>query len=438
MKRNLLQMAFAAFWTIFALVSTVNADELTIKSCLEKALAGNPLVAEASLGVKAGEAAIAGSRGKQLPRLALDLAYTRRQDPVPYIPAQSSTIPAHFSNEFAAWTGLLTLPIYQGGQLSAGVALAEVRRDFAELALAQTRNDLIANTVNTFNKLLQLQQLRNASHASITALLEQTKNAQLLLGLGRMAKIDLLKVNVQLANEQQRLLTLDEAIATTGATLHYLMGDAVTDNEPLLLRPPPVADTTAAVVVVPGNERSWSNRPEYQAAFKAVEEAGLNRQIAHGKVLPSVNAISGYTDQYGEDPWYNEGNWFLGLQVSIPLFDRSLYADLTREKVLQDKAAAHFKAVENLLRLEAGNAAASLRESGGRVETARRVIEQAHESFRIEQEKFITGAGAASDLLLAQAADMTAEANLSQARFDYDAAMVAWRKATGMLEEYLK
>lgn len=245
-------------------------------------------------------------------------------------------------------------------------------------------------------------------------------------------------MNVQLANEQQRLLTLDEAIATTGATLRYLMGDAVAGNEPLLLRPPPVADVTVAAVSNPGSERPWSNRPEYQAAFKAVEKAGLTRKIAHGKVLPSVNAISGYTDQYGEDPWHNEGNWFLGLQVSMPLFDRFLYADLTREKILQDKAAAHFKAVENLLRLEAGNAAASLRESGGRVETAQRVIEQAHESFRIEQEKFTTGAGAASDLLLAQAADMTAEANLSQARFDYDTAMVAWRKAMGMLEEYLK
>lgn len=43
-----------------------------------------------------------------------------------------------------------------------------------------------------------------------------------------------------------------------------------------------------------------------------------------------------------------------------------------------------------------------------------------------------------SDLLLAQAADMTAEANLSQARFDQAAALVAWRRATGMLEEYLK
>ena len=438
MKRNVLHMAFATFWTIFALVSTVNADGLTLKSCLEKALAGNPLVTEAGLGVKAGEAAVAGSRGKQFPRLALDLAYSRRQDPVPYIPAQSSTIPAHFSNEFASWTGLLTLPIYQGGQLSAGVALAEVRRDIADLALTQTKNDLIANTVNTFNKLLQLQHLRDASRASIAALEEQIKNTQLLLNLGRAAKIDLLKVNVQLANEQQRLLTLDEAIATTGATLHYLMGDAATENEPLLLWSPPVVDITAAAVAGPGNERPWSNRPEYRSAFKAVEEADISQKISQGKVLPSVNAISGYTDQYGEDPWHNEGNWFLGLQVSMPLFDRALYADLTREKILQDKAAAHLKAVENQLRLEVGNAAASLRESGGRVATAERVIEQAHESFRIEQQKYTAGAGVMSDLLLAQAADMTAEANLSQARFDRAAALVAWRRATGMLEEYLK
>jgi outer membrane protein TolC len=42
------------------------------------------------------------------------------------------------------------------------------------------------------------------------------------------------------------------------------------------------------------------------------------------------------------------------------------------------------------------------------------------------------------DLLLAQAADFAAAANFAQALFDYNAAMVAWRKATGTLEEYLK
>lgn len=437
MKRNLRQVAFAIFLVVAALAATVESEELTRIGCLEKVLANNPLLAEARFGIKAGEASIAGARGKGYPKLALDLAYTRRQDAMPFIPAQSTTIPAHFSNEFASWTGLLSIPIYQGGQLSANIALAEVRRDVAGLALAQTRNDLIANTVNTFNKVLQLQQLRHALRASVGALAEQAENARLLLGLGRIAKIDLLKVDVQLANEQQRLFSLEEALATTVATLHFLMGEPASGSEPVVLPAPSTADMAAAVTG-PGGESAWSNRPEYQVAGNAAEEARLSHKIAHGKFLPSVTVVSGYTDQDGDDPWHHEGNWFVGLQVSMPLVDLPLHADLTREKVLQDKAAAHLKAIENLLRLEAVNAAASLRESAGRVETAKRAIEPAHESFRIEKEKYSTGAGAMSELLLAQAADMTAEVNLSQARFDHDAALVAWRKAMGLLEEYLQ
>ena len=43
-----------------------------------------------------------------------------------------------------------------------------------------------------------------------------------------------------------------------------------------------------------------------------------------------------------------------------------------------------------------------------------------------------------ADMLLAQAADVTAAANYAQALFDYNAALVAYRRATGTMEEYLK
>lgn len=434
----------AAVLCMGAPAAAVRAEELTLKGCLEKALADNPQIAEAELGRQAGEAGIDSARGNQWPRLAAELNYTRRQDPVPFIPAQSITIPAHFSDEFAAWTGVLTLPLYQGGRIAAGITLARVRRDLAGLALSQTRNDLIANTINIYNKLLQLQQLTLASRASVTALEEQQKNAGLLLDLGRMAKVDLLKVTVQLANERQRLLSLEEAVATTGATLRSLMGVNPAaghgpDSGSLILQPPP-ADGMALPEAAWdfGDKQPYTNRPEYRTALKAAEEAGINRAIAYGKLLPSVGVAGGYMDQYGADPWYSEANWFFGLQLSMPLFDRPLHADLAKERILQEKAAAHLRTVENQLRLEVETARASLRESGGRVEAAERAIEQAHESFRIEQQKYSTGAGVMSDLLLAQAADMTAAANLSQARFDHAAAWVAWRRATGTLEDYLQ
>lgn len=411
---------------------------LSLKDALNRALEQNPLMAEARHGVAGSEESLISSRGKHWPKLSLNLDYNQRQDPFPYIPAQSAKIGAHFSEDFASVGLLLTMPLYQGGQTVTNVRISSLRRDLQQNSLAQTRNELIANTVNSYNKLLQLQNLKIASNATVTALESLVGNARLLFDLGRIARVDLLKIEVQLANEQQRALSIDEAVATTSATLRFLMGDDPSPGqEPLLLADtlsmPKESATTEISAAKP-----WSSRPEYQAAMLAVKESELTRRLTFGRFLPTVNAMAGYTDQYGFTPSYSEGNWYFGLQATVPLFERSLYADFRRDSILKEKSAARQAAVEQQLRLDLTTAEASLRESANRIKAADKAIQQAHEAFRIEQEKYGAGAGAMSDLLLAQSSDMTAEANASQAIFDYTAAQVAWRKATGTLEEYLK
>lgn len=428
----------ALFFTLSLALPAFADQGLTLTDALGRALERNPLMTEARLGVAASEEGIAGSKGKHWPKLSLDLSYHQRQDPAPYIPAQSMTIPARFSAEYASLGLLLALPIYQGGQTVANVQLSTLRRDLQQISLSLSRNELIANTINSYNKLLQLQKLKVASNATLAALETQLKNARLLFDLGRIARVDLLKVEVQLANERQRALSFDEAIAAGDATLRFLMGDdpatggaqlRLTDSLSL-----PKQATAAEIAAV----NPWSSRPEYQAAGLGVKESALNRRLSFGRFLPTVNAVAGYAEQYGFSPSYNEANWYLGVQATVPLFERSLYADFRRDAILEERSAARQRVVEQQLRLDLTVADASLRESANRVTTAGQAIEQAHESFRIEQEKYAAGAGTMSDLLLAQSADMNAEANLSQAIFDYNAARVAWRKANGTLESYLK
>lgn len=111
---------------------------------------------------------------------------------------------------------------------------------------------------------------------------------------------------------------------------------------------------------------------------------------------------------------------------------------MARERIQGEKAAQHLRAVENQIGLDIRTALAALTESRNRVRTAEAAVAQAEESFRIEQEKYASGAGVMVDLLLAQAAAVTAVANQTQALFDYNAAVVAYRKATGTLEGYLQ
>ena len=135
---------------------------------------------------------------------------------------------------------------------------------------------------------------------------------------------------------------------------------------------------------------------------------------------------------------YTRTLWVAGLNFSIPLFDRSLYADVSRECIQADRASQRFRAAENQLGLEVANAVASLEESRNRVSAAEKAVTQGEESFRIERERYESGAGAVVDLLLAQAASINAVANYTQALFDYNAAVVAYRKATGTVEEYVQ
>ncbi|MCG6533794.1 MAG: TolC family protein, partial [Syntrophales bacterium LBB04] len=301
-----------------------------------------------------------------------------------------------------------------------------------------TKNELIANTINTYNKILQLQKLREATRLSVSAMENQRNNSQLLYDVGRIAKVDLLKVEVQLANEKQRLLSLDEGIANTSGMLRYLMGEKTTmEGEVLAL-----SDKLTMPEFTPDFDLAWETaqkkRPDYLIASTNIQEAELNKKIAWGKLFPSLSAVAGYMDQYGYTPYYKEANYFAGPNLSMPHFEKSAYDEIAKERILKSKAEKRLDAVENQIRLDIQTAISSIRESKNRVMTAGQAIKQAEESFRIEQKRYESGAGATVDLLFAQTAYITAVANHYQALFDYNAAIVSYRKVTGKLEEYLQ
>jgi len=431
----------SAVMTILMVVSgpnSGNAETITLHSCLIEAMDNNPLLKEGDLGIMAGDEEISSARGKNLPKISLDSNYTERQEPYPFIPAKSNTIPPHFSDDFASWQAVMTVPIYQGGQIKNGVKLAEIRQSVRTDTLSLTRNEIIANTVNTYNKFLQLQKLKEASKASVGALEEQRKNVSLLYNLGRVAKVDLLKIEVQLANETQRLATINEGISASRETLAFLMGRSVGAIDSEL---DPAGNLSVSYLLTnfeQGLIEAHEHRPEYRIAVQGINEADVNARNSAGKLLPSVSALGGYLNQYGFEPKYNESTWYIGINISVPIFDRSAHSDVSRDRILKKKAETRLTSVENQVRLDIRNSITSLTEGRNRIESSRAAVLQAEESYRIENEKYSTGAGAMVDLLLAEAANFTAAANYSQALFDYNAALVSYRRATGSLEDYLK
>lgn len=420
-----------------AWVFPAHAVELSLAEAVGRAIANNPNLTESRVAIAVAEKGVESAFGRHYPRLSLEGSINQRQDPIPYIPAQSTTIAAHFSDAYASLGPVLTIPLYQGGQVMNGVRLAELRQRVQEDSFALTRNELIANTVATYNKILQLTALTESSRRAVAALEEQQKNAKLLFKLGRIARVDLLKVEVQRVNEEQRLLALNEALKNAASTLYTLMGEPVGPDMPPIRLSDKLAPAEIQADFVIGLSLAKSN-PRFQVFSKAVDDADLNQKLALGKFLPTLNAVAGYQQQFGFSPNYNDGVWYMGATLSLPLFDRTSYADLSRERLQKERAGQKLKGAENQIRLDLMVAQASLTESRKRIAATEQAVEQSRESFRIEQEKYGQGAGTMADLLLAQAAESQSEANYTQALFDYTTAILDWHKASGDMEVYLK
>lgn len=413
------------------------AEGLTLHDAVARAVANNPNLAEARAAVSVAEQGVVSAFGKHYPRLTFEASIAQRQDPIPYIPAQSLKIMAHYSDSYASMGPVLTIPFYQGGQIMQGVRLAEVRQRMQADSAIITRDELIANTVATYNKILQLEALVAASQQAVEALEQQRKNAQLMFDLGRIARVDLLKVEVQKTNEAQRLLALQEGLKNASTTLRALMGEAVDPSSAQLTLADRLEPLDKQVDFETGLALAKS-KPKFKVFAKAVEDADTSRKLAFGKLLPTLNGVAGYQQQYGFNPNYNDGVWYVGATLSLPIFDRSNYADIRRERLQKERAEQKLRAVENQIRLDLRVAMASLVESKKRIEATRLAVEQSRESFRIEQEKYGQGAGTMADLLLAQSAQAQAEANYTQSLFDYNTAILDWHKASGDMEAYLK
>jgi outer membrane protein len=416
------------------LSGTAHAGEqnpLTLPECIEIALKQSPLIKSAELDLAASEETVKASKGALFPKIDINAShYEEWSRPVPYIQAEGRTIGVIASQYIYAWGLFLRMPVYEGGRLMGLVKISELDMAIQASRKQFTIQDLAGNVTNTFNKILQLRALRTAYMKSVEALDQQTKNTELLVKSGRSAKVDLLRIEVQLASEQQNLIRTGENIKRAQFALAYFMGvkaDEVTEIQGRLTADEKQRDTNIDELI--------NQRPDIVAYTRKMEQAKEKVDVAKGKRYPSIALVGTYGQKSGADvtdaKMVTEG----GIVASINVFDAGIIsAEIARERALFHKAEEELRQAKLKARLEVDTALSSLKESESKVMVSEKAVAQAAESLRIEELKYKTGAGTITDYLLAASAESLAQANYYQALFDYNAASTEFKRSTGTIE----
>jgi TolC family type I secretion outer membrane protein len=412
------------------------AGGLTLQGAIDFALENSPVLSAARMDLNATDFQVRASRGRLLPQVTGYAGYDRKSDPVVVVPIKAfgGKPPTFSRDQYRAGLSLL-IPIYEGGRLWSRLDMARFAKEVAAHNLSFTRQDLIANVTNVFNQVLYLDELVESRQKTLKALKKARADAAEKLKVGRIAPVDLMRMDTQVAQQEQDLITSREDRRRALHALTLLMGWNKSQSPEITGRLKagdiPVFSTPPEELV----KKAWEGRPDIQAMDAAVKKAEAELKLARGGHLPSLDLVGDYSRHAGGGLHADEEVWTGGLAVSMNIFSGGTVSAQVGEAASRLSAQRHRLMNEKLeVRRQVLDALSRLREARHRLVVAETAKRTAEETYRIEQLRYDTGAGTITDSLLAQAAWQQALANEIGARYAFEKAIVDFRFAMGEIE----
>jgi outer membrane protein TolC len=210
--------------------------------------------------------------------------------------------------------------------------------------------------------------------------------------------------------------------------------------------------------------QAQQQRPELAESDIDLVNRQISRRAARNALLPSLSlvgfyagsglggsanslynpAVSGNTtpvppDFSGalENTFNNSSpDYFVGLNLSIPLRNRVAKADQYRSELEYRQAELRMEQLKKQVRIEVRNAQFALDQTGARVDAARKARDLAQRTFDITKKEQDLGAGSSYQTLAAQRDLSLAELDLVSAITTYAKAKVELDRATGTTLEH--
>lgn len=323
----------------------------------------------------------------------------------------------------------LSVPIYNGS-LNAAEKQAKANYQSSVLAEELAFINLKQTTTDAYFALLAAKDSQQVYEQSVAALEDHLKNVQAQYDVGVVAKVDLLRSEVELTSAQQSLIKAENSYLIAEATLNNIMGIP----QDTKLQPQEVLSYSAYPQTLPDSiDYALAHRMDLQQSLLQVKAAEAALNSAKAGWQPSVTGVASNSWSSSHWPGDEGSNWGVGVNVSMDLFDTGV----TKSKVASAKADL-MKAKESYrqdtdnVRLDVRNSYYNLREAEKRISTTQVAVAKAEEDYHIAQVRYEAGVGTNTDVLDAQVALREARNNYNTALYDYNTSKSALQTATGI------
>lgn len=323
-----------------------------------------------------------------------------------------------------------SLPIFTGGKLKGTIKQAKANYQYNQVGVQRTYNEMRSTVTDGYFTMLQADNMQKLSAESVARLEDHLKNVQAQYDVGVVAKVDVLRSQVELANAKQTLIQAENSYQVAEANMNKIVGLPMDTNLKL--------DNLLVYNAYDQNmddclAYAAEHRPELMQAQYNVDAAKGALMVARSGHMPQVAASASQSWSDTNWPGDEKGNWGVGVNVSMNVFDTGVtLSKIHGAEADLKKAEETYRDTVNAVNLDVRSNYLGLREAEKRIGTTKLAVEQADEDYRIAQLRYMSGVGTNTDVLDAQVALTQAKTNYTKALYDYNTSKTALETSIGV------
>jgi outer membrane protein TolC len=387
-----------------------------------------------------------------------------------------------FTNTFnPATTSSLDLSIAQ--PLLQGFGLAMNRRTIriatnnlkaADLVFKQQVINVVANVSELYWNLVYFNNDLDVKRRAIAVSTKLLNDNKAQVEVGTLAPIAIVQAEAQVASDEQALVLSQtnvlqqETILKSALSRNGLASPAISSARIVPTDRIRVPDVEAIEPIQDLVERALDRRPELSQSRIQIDNSKLNLQGIRNQMLPSINALAdlrnnglsgsvntlanpanGLVPTHAADPFFIGGygtvlgqlfgrnfpNYSVGVQLNIPLRNRSAQANMITQELNLRQNELSVQRLINQIRVDVQTALTAVQQSRAQYQSAVKARILQTQTADAEEKKLAVGASTPYNVILIQRDMWTAEDAEVQAQAAYALARTQLDWATGVILE---
>ncbi|MBL4632695.1 MAG: TolC family protein, partial [Kofleriaceae bacterium] len=395
------------------------ARKIDLISVMKEALAGNLNVRALELALSAGEASVRGSRASLLPNIsASSTARTIDKDGALFAPQH-------------LWNGKISATqVLWSERAWAGYSVQKLAQKSRKYELVTGKLDVLGDVAVAYLNVVRAKTVVRIQHDNLKATRANLEAARAQFDAGASSKADVYRWDSQIANARKALIDASASRNIAEISLQQILN-----------RPPEERFETTdelsqpqAIELLQGIERYLNNpstfrlfrqfliaeavrrSPEIQQLDAAIAvQVRLEKSAKRALYSPTLSATGSVSQRFyrggasSTQPVPNGTDWFLGLTLSVPIYEGGRYAEIDRNSLEVSRLQAQRLNIENSISQRAATRLHQMGASFAGIGLGREAAEAAEENYKLVAAAYAEGAVRIVDVIDAQNAWFTSD-----------------------------